>query len=326
MTSSTDRLAFELRLDGRTYRQIAEQLGLRNANAADTAVLRYCRTYGLPVPGYSVERAESARRGARTRHGVSTRQIDRRFGVEIEVLGLADSTIARIVSDLGYACRVERYNHQTRNHWKVTTDSSVEGFELVSPILKGADGKQAVREIMAALRAAGGRVDRSCGFHVHHEVVDLTGAELSTVVQMFAAKQATMDAMVAPSRRGTGYPCGRLPMSEVSWYVRAFQATSDRRVLPREHSIGGRDEWRYRALNVHSFPSYGTFEFRQHQGTLNGDKAVAWIDFGQALIAAAVANTGFDAEGADLLTTLANAELLSTSTATYLAERIDALA
>lgn len=34
---------------------------------------------------------------------------------------------------------------------------------------------------------------------------------------------------------------------------------------------------RYRTLNIVSYEKYGTFEVRQHQGTLNSKKVVNWI-------------------------------------------------
>jgi hypothetical protein len=34
---------------------------------------------------------------------------------------------------------------------------------------------------------------------------------------------------------------------------------------------------RYRKLNVWAFDAHGTVEFRLHQGTLNAERAVAWV-------------------------------------------------
>lgn len=36
---------------------------------------------------------------------------------------------------------------------------------------------------------------------------------------------------------------------------------------------------RYRAVNLHAFPRHGTVEFRQHHGSLSGDKVTAWVTF-----------------------------------------------
>ena len=41
---------------------------------------------------------------------------------------------------------------------------------------------------------------------------------------------------------------------------------------------------RYLKLNLEAFGRYGTVEFRQHSGTLNGEKAEAWIGLLVALV------------------------------------------
>jgi hypothetical protein len=46
---------------------------------------------------------------------------------------------------------------------------------------------------------------------------------------------------------------------------------------------------RYRTVNVASFGRTGTIEFRQHQGSLNGTKAVAWIEMLLALVECVIA-------------------------------------
>lgn len=63
-----------------------------------------------------------------------------RFGVEIEAYNCSRERLARELQDAGIQVSVEGYNHDARNHWKLVTDSSLEGrdtFELVSPILVG---------------------------------------------------------------------------------------------------------------------------------------------------------------------------------------------
>jgi hypothetical protein len=47
-------------------------------------------------------------------------------------------------------------------------------------------------------------------------------------------------------------------------------------------------------VNTCSIPKYGTLEFRQHQGTLNGKKVVAWV---QMLLAIAYTASQTTEEG-----------------------------
>jgi len=41
---------------------------------------------------------------------------------------------------------------------------------------------------------------------------------------------------------------------------------------------------RWRTLNLTSYGRYGTIEIRQHQGTLDAEKILSWMRFGQAII------------------------------------------
>ena len=68
---------------------------------------------------------------------------NRRFGIEIEAYNCEKGVLARELREAGIAVAVEGYNHNTRDHWKLVTDSSLRGndtFELVSPILEGEAG------------------------------------------------------------------------------------------------------------------------------------------------------------------------------------------
>jgi hypothetical protein len=45
---------------------------------------------------------------------------------------------------------------------------------------------------------------------------------------------------------------------------------------------------RYRKLNIESYVTHGTVEFRQHQGTTNAAKIINWIKLTQAIVERAV--------------------------------------
>ncbi len=63
----------------------------------------------------------------------------RKFGVEIEAYNCTCQRLVRELTEAGIEVASERYNHDLRPHWKLVTDSSLNGndtFELVSPILE----------------------------------------------------------------------------------------------------------------------------------------------------------------------------------------------
>jgi hypothetical protein len=324
--------AFRMRSNGLLLSQIASRLGV-SENAARTLVHRHAADTGQAVP--MVGRARPSRRSgtarpvraARSAVAAARRPLvgTRTFGIEVECKGLSPAEAAQVLRNAGVAAGAEGYGHITRQTWKVTTDGSLSGTsaEVVSPPLPAdAVGFAEVKVVMAALQAAGARTDRECGLHVHVALDGLDGAQVAQVVRGYAAAHALIDTMVAPSRRGLHANwCGSLVGAEAERV--ALSAIAGR--LADVYGPGGRGQARYRSLNLGSFLSYGTVEFRQHQGTLSGRKAVAWAAFAIALVEAAAAGTQVSTASVDaLLDGLADAGHLAADAAAYLSARSEA--
>lgn len=252
------------------------------------------------VRAYNRARRQGRATAARNPRARATRK----FGIEIEFVGASNSAVVRELRRQGLDAEVERYGHSVPRQWKVVTDASVAGgYELVSPPLSGRDGIDQVRKACRALAAAEATVDRQCGLHVHHEIRDLSGAEIKRLVRGWHRSQGSIDSLVAPSRRG-GRWAAPFTTRDLDHFERLADDATENAI--RDH-VSYVD--RYRALNLQGFPRYGTVEVRQHQGTTNADKIVAWIHFGQAVIARAKdASALVDFQGsawtADLLTQL----------------------
>jgi hypothetical protein len=184
-----------------------------------------------------------------------------RAGIEIEFA--LDFSLDRVVDSLddnGLEGRVEEYNHQTRDHWKVTTDSSC-GYELVSPILTEAT----VRSVSPAMRSvanAGGYVTEDCGLHVHIELPHADTAVGQQVAGLYHDAYDLLTPLFTEPRIDNRYA----------------------------QFIEDRDDWlhhildeRYWAVNLQAIHRQGTIEFRQHQGTLNARRAYAWLNLCDSL-------------------------------------------
>ena len=78
----------------------------------------------------------------------------RRFGVEIEFVGVNRDELARAISAQGIDCVVEGYNHRTQSHWKIVTDASC-GYEMDSPILQGESGFFDLKVVMDTMTGMG---------------------------------------------------------------------------------------------------------------------------------------------------------------------------
>jgi Putative amidoligase enzyme len=306
--------AYNLRQQGFTYQQIADRLGYAGGSAACQAV-RAAERRGYRGTTISVPTAAAS----------NATPSGRTFGVEIEFSSLSGHAAVQAINDAGLACTYEGYTHRVLGDWKVVSDSTC-GYEAVSPILFGEDGYEQVRKVVAALSAAGATVNTRCGLHVHHGADDLNGEQLASLFELYASHFNAIDHLVAPSRRqNRNRWCKRFKRGELSKIVDGLRSRRDdvrSGAFGTWNMLSARDD-RYRHINLCSFPKYGTIEIRQHQGTLNGDKAVAWIKFGQALVQAAidggasrVPNTVFE-----MINTLRSNHGLDADTAGFLMER-----
>jgi len=180
---------------------------------------------------------------------------------------------AEVIRAAGIEITVEGYNHHRREHWKIVTDSSVaDGFEVVSPVLFGNEGLTDVRKVAQALVGAGARVDRRCGFHVHVDARDLSGADILNIIRRYAANEAQIDSFMPTSRRGTNNTYCRTMEDVVRAVRNVSESATTRQVCERVYE-------RYYKLNVQAFTRHGTVEFRQHNGTVDWRKMVNWIIF-----------------------------------------------
>lgn len=212
-------------------------------------------------------------RTARKRAANALSGAGRRFGVEIE---------CNLPGGLGYGDLEDRLRDYgvDLSSWSVRGDGSLGpyGVELVSPPLQGESGHAEIRLVCEVLSDVGCTVDTRCGLHVHHDIrgASTTIQAVKTFVKTWAANQDLIDALVSTSRREsrTDY-CKRLSTSELT----ALDAITDLSQLGSEVTHD-----RYKAVNVMSYPSHGTLEIRQHQGTIDATKISAWIRLGQAML------------------------------------------
>lgn len=326
--------AFALRQQGVAFIEIARQLGYVDAN-------------GRPKAQSAAEAVRAATR--RRASGDVDTALDivgntpvvtefpmlpsnRTFGFEAEFFGITPQVAENAMRALGFDCEYEDYNHRvSATKWKIVYDQSVNGqgtglgrgIELVSPILRGEDGLALALLAVNTLQAAGGRTDKSCGLHVHIGMDGLTGKEVVKVVDLYAANQEHVNKLIARSR-WTNIYCQ--PMSNYTRNSRAVanfdNATTERATSSARHDLQYVD--RYHAVNLHAYFKYGTIEFRQHQGTLNGEKLTSWIKFLLALVEKG-SSMADASENFNSLEGLLNAVPLHSETRTFLTRRAERL-
>lgn len=221
------------------------------------------------------------------------------FGIEIECLfpvRLTQAHIAQALSTAGIPTEVEMYNHSRRGHWKIVTDGSLSpnsgtsAYEVVSPVLTGATGLEQIAKVCTTLNGLGAIVNRSCGFHVHVGVSnDLDNVHFfRRLVRLYKQHMPLIEQVLAPSRR-----------QAANHYCRDFRHHTEaalencRTAADVMNLVNGSEPRgdRYYKLNLNAYFRHRTVEFRQHQGTLDAQKATMWTRFCLKLVAAAAKTT-----------------------------------
>jgi len=220
---------------------------------------------------------------------------ERTFGVEIEFLGHANAVAAKCRA-MGIDCRVENYNHENREWWKIVTDASVngagEGLEIVSPILHGREGLEAVKTVCAALEAAGATVNVTCGLHVHHGAEDFNVNSFKNITLLYTRYEKTIDSLMPKSRRGSNntYCASLFDLQHATF-------SSAQRFMEWIYNARDTDQLldffsrRFLKLNLRAYRAHSTVEFRQHSGTTEAAKVVNWILLTQAMVNKATERT-----------------------------------
>jgi len=243
---------------------------------------------------------------------------NRGFGVEVEFIRPNNVSKQDICDALTVNCRVEGYNHITRPHWKIVSDSSVSangrrGYvgdnEIVSPILYGENGFVQLKSMLDTLKQLECEVNYTCGIHVHHDVTNMMvqGKEksqkfLANLVKFVAKYEHLIYKLVSPSRldnrrystpvrsnffNGMHY---NITKNDVKKMINEVKRDCDRKynrggnIIDRDQTSPHVQTNRACGLNFRNVWTRGSVEFRYHNGSLNFEKIVSWVVFTQAIV------------------------------------------
>lgn len=241
-----------------------------------------------------------------------------RFGVEVEFTGITREMAARAVQEVvgGTISSPRRDAYYTRTikdsqrrTWKVMRDSSISPkmnvgsanpdeyrVEFVTPPLKYED-IETLQNIIRKFKEIGGVPHSSCGIHIHIDGANHTATSLRRMVNFMLSRQEIIyEALNIGARKDRWCRpiCKKLydtmkkesnltkDKAEQIWYSEA-----------NDNYWGGvnhnhYNETRYHALNLHSFFSKGTVEFRLFNSTLHAGRIKAYIQFCLAMSAWAI--------------------------------------
>lgn len=245
---------------------------------------------------------------------------DQYFGVEIEMTGLTREDAARALAEYfgtgvnhtGGTYDCWEVPDQEGKIWKLMYDSSIRAerldrgswrsigddlykVEMVTPKLSY-DELPKMQECIRRLRKAGGKVNSSCGLHVHIDAANHNRQSLKNLLSiMFSKEDMLFKALQVNEERAMRW-CKKVrePMLEKARKL-SSEETHDLTKLERiwyEGRIGSREhynETRYHALNLHSVFYRGTVEFRCFNSTLHAGRAAAYVNLCLAMSAQAIA-------------------------------------
>lgn len=233
-----------------------------------------------------------------------------RYGVEVEMTGITRAKAASIIAEVfgtrassadGTCYHTITIKDQSSRTWKVMRDSSINPVrndgtseymdeyrvEMVTPPLNYED-IETLQTIIRKLREAGAKANSSCGIHIHVDGANHTPKSLKKLINFMVARQDLIYEALNIGARGDQW-CRKLnpqllvemrkdknlskSSAENIWYSRA-----------NDNYCGGIDHQhynttRYHGVNLHSYFSKGTVEFRLFNGTLHAGKIKAYIQF-----------------------------------------------
>ena len=200
---------------------------------------------------------------------------NRKFGIEIEFVGVSRSEVEAALQEAGVNAHLEGHNHTTRSYWKIVSDASLHDSsgltgEIVSPILEGEYGFAELKKVCDVLNSIPAlRVNRSCGLHVHLDARDLTVSAVSKIFERYSQYEDQIDSIMPISRRGEARWCRSINKRNLRDAVKGCTTKST-----QAGAMG-----RYYKVNLTNVATRGAVEFRQHSGTTDYTKIVNWTHF-----------------------------------------------
>ena len=146
------------------------------------------------------------------------------------------------------------------------------GCEIVSPVLKGADGLAQALEVCKALEAKGHRVNMTCGVHIHIGWNPAWGTEkLARLITITSYLEQAIFATTGTKSRERGRWCNG---------VRKYGKVDEAEKKMKGTAYGGHYQpERYHMLNLTNLATgaQNTVEFRAFSGSLNPVKILGWV-------------------------------------------------
>lgn len=233
------------------------------------------------------------------------------FGVEVEFTGISRRMAAKALAEVLESTEITSPDNSCYKRikvtdgkgrkWTIMRDGSIHqqrkagsdpieeySVEFVTPILKYED-LDLLQSIVRKFRELGAIANDSCGIHVHVDGANHTAASLRNLLIFFGNRQDIVyDALDIGVRKDSW--CKPICADLLNAVKKSRNLSTDdlKRIWYSEYNDGYSaginteqhyNTTRYHALNLHSFFSKGTVEFRLFNSTLHAGKIKAYVQF-----------------------------------------------
>ena len=230
------------------------------------------------------------------------------FGIEIETVGAPKQRLINAIAD-AIGGRVSTYPSFTATMpdgrvWKVVNDASLNGCdngEVVSPILTY-DDLPMLQSVVRAIRGAGGRIDSSCGIHVHVDASRFDAPALVRLVKLVHKQERLIEMALGIQEHRLGRYCKPIDpefLARVDGHAVNAMSTLQRAWYGGSAQPTRYHETRYRGVNLNSYFVRGTVEFRLFEGSLHAGEVKTYVQFALALASKALRSRAAQARRRD---------------------------
>lgn len=244
---------------------------------------------------------------------------NQKFGVEVEMTGISRERAAKVVAEVlgtapsrpdGTCYETRTIADQAARKWKVMRDSSIHPIrndggsepmdeykvEFVTPPLNYED-IDLLQRIIRKLKENGAKPHSSCGIHIHVDGANHNPNSLRRLINFMTSRQNLIYEALEIGQREDHW-CHKLNTALLDEMKKSKELTKERAEQiwyssANDGYTGGIDHshynrTRYHGVNLHSYFSKGTVEFRLFNSTLHAGKIKAYIQFCLAVSAWAI--------------------------------------
>ena len=214
------------------------------------------------------------------------------FGMPKQTLLINKPSLLLATDDfIGLEVELERCENMRESElpaqWVAERDGSLRNngreYKFSQPLF-GEDIIYALESLEVMCKDCKPVVTDRCSLHVHLNIKDLSPDELLNLILLYSVCEPAFFSKVAPNRRDNFY-CRPLNitddyLSTINYMFKTYiTGSSDYFNFRNRVNSRQSDGLKYSALNVNPISTFGSLEFRHHQGTYKAFEILQWVNY-----------------------------------------------